>query len=181
MSKRESGFTLLELLIVIAVMGLILAFVLPMTTTWLVKHRTNVSAQEVAMLLQRARILAISRSQLTRVKFDTVANPSTAALETEIVVDPLAGTRAWKIWQGKAGVGVDTTEMRAIVTLSEGTKFTAAPPEYFFQRNGQITSDKPGAVPIAAGTFLIFENQHGYQRKVELSPGGKIRYVGGSS
>lgn len=56
----QKGFTALELLIVIAIMGVILATILPSFTNFRRSSLLNTESQELISIINRARILSIS-------------------------------------------------------------------------------------------------------------------------
>ncbi len=66
---RGKGFTLVELLIVIAVMGILSAVAVPGYQTFLAKKRLNGAAREVMSDLMEARMQAINQNNRFRVFF----------------------------------------------------------------------------------------------------------------
>lgn len=60
MKKINKGFTLVEMLIVVAIMAIILASVLPSLLSFRRSSMLNVETQEVITLINRARMLAVS-------------------------------------------------------------------------------------------------------------------------
>lgn len=68
--KRQRGFTLLELIVVMALIGLMSAIALPEFIAWRTQARYNDAAQEIAATLREARSQALSRNLQHRVEFD---------------------------------------------------------------------------------------------------------------
>lgn len=58
--STQKGFTALELLIVIAIMGVILATILPSFTNFRRSSLLNTESQELISIINRARILSVS-------------------------------------------------------------------------------------------------------------------------
>jgi prepilin-type N-terminal cleavage/methylation domain-containing protein len=68
--KRQKGFTLIELIIVIGMIGIMMAVAIPEFRDWRVRARYNDAAQSVAAALREARTKALSRNVQHRVEFD---------------------------------------------------------------------------------------------------------------
>jgi prepilin-type N-terminal cleavage/methylation domain-containing protein len=72
--RGKSGFTIVELMIVIAIMGVLTAIAIPTYITWLPKHRANAAARQLFADLQNARMRAISENNDYKVEFITGSN-----------------------------------------------------------------------------------------------------------
>jgi len=70
----QRGFTLAELITVMAVIGIVSAAAFPMFTSFLTAMQTKGAAQELATVLQQARELAIARNTSYTVQIDTNGN-----------------------------------------------------------------------------------------------------------
>ncbi len=70
----QRGFTLVELMIVIAVIGIISIEATPLFMTFLRAMETRGASQELATLLNQARELAIASNSSYRVEVDTAGN-----------------------------------------------------------------------------------------------------------
>ena len=71
---RERGFTITELMIVVAIMGGLTAVATPSISRWLTSIRMESATREVASTLQLARVKAITQNTSIRINFDTAAN-----------------------------------------------------------------------------------------------------------
>jgi len=79
---RQSGFTLLEVLVVVAVVGILLMITAPAFLNMINRYKLTGTAREVAALMQAARLESIKMSSTAQVSFDSVTNSFTATLET---------------------------------------------------------------------------------------------------
>jgi prepilin-type N-terminal cleavage/methylation domain-containing protein len=84
---RSGGFSLLELLIVMAIMLVVAAMALPKISATVAAYRTRQSASQLAGLFQRARIEAVKSNQTVRVRTATIADG-----RQQVYVDLPSGT-----------------------------------------------------------------------------------------
>ena len=94
---RVAGFTLLELLVVLAIAGLLVALVPPVISAAVSGARLKVATRDFAMTLRQARRLAITRGEETDVVIATkppqyvVAGSNPSKLSGNIDLDVRAG------------------------------------------------------------------------------------------
>jgi len=69
--KRQSGFTLIEMMIVIAVFAIVASIAIPNFMSLLPGIRLNGAARQVMGDLMAARMKAVKLNQRTKVFFDT--------------------------------------------------------------------------------------------------------------
>ena len=72
--RHTAGFSLLELMVVVIVIGVLAALGIPSIATQLRDRRTNQAAHEVSLLYRQARSLAMGRGAAVLVRFDGSAN-----------------------------------------------------------------------------------------------------------
>ena len=72
---KESGFSLIELLVVIVIFAILAAIAIPAFSNWLPSYRLRQAARDVYSNLQRAKVNAIKSNTEWRVYFDDAATP----------------------------------------------------------------------------------------------------------
>jgi prepilin-type N-terminal cleavage/methylation domain-containing protein len=78
--RQDTGFSFLEVMVVMAIMAILSAIAIPGIIQWLPKHRVGVAARDVKSTLEFARSNAIKRNTEVRVDFDW-ANDSLTVVE----------------------------------------------------------------------------------------------------
>ncbi len=73
-SRRDRGFSLVEVVVVIAVMLIVMAFALPSVYTMLRSYRTLNDARSITAQLSLARMRAASKSTPVRLNFNLAAH-----------------------------------------------------------------------------------------------------------
>ncbi len=81
MMHKNTGFTLIEVLTVIAIVAVMAGVVLPNVVGWLPRYRLNSGAEEIQSTLQLARLGAIKENTRATVTFDTANHSFLAAID----------------------------------------------------------------------------------------------------
>lgn len=150
------GFTLIELIVVIAVIGIITVTGVPTLVSFLQAQQTKGAARQVATLLNHARQLAISRSTSYQVLVD-VANNRLRFLRTTAQPTPCPdGSNCW------TGPGTDGNGW---VRLENQARFVDPSASPTFSPLGNAT----------AGTITVRNTQGTVTLNVVVNISGRIR------
>ena len=69
--KKNSGFTLMEVMVVIGIIGIMSAIAIPNYIAWLPKHRMSGAARDIYSAMQSARIKAVKENEDVVINFTT--------------------------------------------------------------------------------------------------------------
>jgi prepilin-type N-terminal cleavage/methylation domain-containing protein len=79
--RRNSGFTLMELMVTIAVVAILASLAVPNFIAWLPNYRLQSGAEEIQSALQLARITAIKENATATVAFNTANETYQASVQ----------------------------------------------------------------------------------------------------
>jgi prepilin-type N-terminal cleavage/methylation domain-containing protein len=185
MKKRESGFSLVELVIVVAISLIVTAMAAPSVRQVLDNYRLNASGHDVASVLQQARMAAVQSNQPYYVQFNVGAPPNIVTAlpasrfnpPTVAPGDPTAVTAGNVAFQPPAAAGLNT--------LTLDTAVGGPPPA--LQINGLIGFSARGIpcvqgaspwVCTAAGVgfeWFVQSSSTGAWEAITVTPAGRIR------
>jgi len=74
-NKTNSGFTMIELMIVITIIGILSAVAVPRLTAWLPSYRLKSAASDLQSNMQKARVKAIKENVSVQIRFDNTNPP----------------------------------------------------------------------------------------------------------
>ena len=119
--NKKAGFTLTELMVVIAILALLAAFGIPNFMAWLPKHKLNSAADELVSTLQLSKLRAIREHTNVAVTFDFVNNTYLAFLDNG--ANPGNGIREAdeiiiKTGRMPAGIDLQNTGLGALVQFN---------------------------------------------------------------
>lgn len=151
-ASRRAGFTLVEVIIVVAVIGILSAIAYPAMLQWLPSIRVKAATQQLYSDLQRARSLAIKNNTIVRLTF--VVSPGCNGATSYTFTDSNA----------PASFNPITQTMTNNVCLKDST-FT----------NG-TSGFSPRGIPAGAiGSVTVGHSQTTRQRTVTQTMSGSLR------
>ncbi len=151
-TRANQGFTLIELIITIALIGIIAGFVIPQFGSMIDRNRVVSTTNSVVGLLNFARSEAVRRN--VRVQVDFSENPVEAQLSSDSsvirVIEPLAtGT-----------------------TINVTTAGGASPTTVVFRSNGTTNALESGGVGEPVWVRVCSGDVDG--REIVVDPGGRL-------
>ncbi len=158
-TRKPNGFSVAEMLVVLAIGGILTAIAIPAFMAWAPKYRVNGAARQVFSDLMAAKARAVAEGNPYVVTFDTTAGSYTIHDNDDAddppVQDPGEGVRTVVIGDAYPGIGfgyvVSTNPDGEPIT--NAVTFTGSPPKVTFLPSG--LANKMGAVyliPTGAST-----------------------------
>lgn len=120
-ARGESGFSFVELVVVVALLGMVVLVGMPAMQDWLERYRVRTAAQNLAATIQLQRMRAVSRNREFRIDFDQA-------------------TRSYTLFEADGGGGWNQVQ-QAANTLPMGVTFTGGagdPIEPVFNGNDDV-------------------------------------------
>jgi len=84
--NKESGYSLIELMIILAILAILLAIAIPDIKGWLPKHRLQSAARDLASNMQLAKMKAISANSYVTMTFNLPIGGTTYSYA--VYIDP---------------------------------------------------------------------------------------------
>ncbi len=82
--RKDSGFTLTELMVTIAVVAILASLAIPNFIAWLPNYRLQSGAEEIQSTLQLARVTAIKENATATISFNTANETYVASVGGQI-------------------------------------------------------------------------------------------------
>ena len=166
-ARDKRGFSLIELIVVIGLLGLMVAVGMPAMQDWLDRYRVRTSAQMLAADMQLQRMRAVSRNRRFSIQFD-VANST------------------YTLWDGDPVNGLTTQLSPEPVAMPMGVTFTAPgdPIELSWQGNADWAVFHPdGSVNdrLAQDDDVTVTNVAGYAFRTSINQvTGRVQVIEGA-
>jgi len=163
--RGKSGFTLVEMMVVIAVLGILTAIAIPTYITWLPRLRVSSAARQLFTDLQYARMRAISENNDYKVEFDTGNN-------LYKVYDDAVLVKTINIGDQHTGIafGYTSTTNWNGDAISDSVTFTGTPPSVTFKPTGR--ANKNGSIYLKPTEDSTRKDR---QRAISVILTGRVR------
>ena len=155
--RRNAGFTLIEMMVIVAVFAVMAAVAIPTFISLLPGMRLNGSARDIFMVMSQTRMQAVSKNTIGVVKFSPSNNSFTAWLD-----DGPAGNN-WSLDSTDTLIKSGSTETG--VSISD----TTIPYHTFGYNSRGLPASTPGAYDIT------LTNSKGETQKVEINAFGTVK------
>jgi prepilin-type N-terminal cleavage/methylation domain-containing protein len=150
----QRGMSLIEVLIVVAILGMMALIGTPAMEIWLERYRARTAAQEIATSIQLQRMRAVSRNRDHSIQFDE-------------------RSRAYELFEGDPDTGTPLTPEP--ITLPEGVSFGVASGDPIEFASDLLTFHPDGSINTrnAVVESLFLENNLGdsFEVTVNLTTG----------
>jgi type IV fimbrial biogenesis protein FimT len=174
---RQGAFTLVEVMVAIAIVAMVLAFAGPSAKTWIQNTQLRNAAEAILGGVQQARIEALKRN--TTVAFQLTDPASTAfqvcfydpTTQDCSTAQPAIATRAASEGSPNAGVGIDFTASNPTTAIAPGSNLPAL---VAFDSFGRVATTSPLNIARIDVRNLVAGSR---ERRLEIfiAPGGQIR------
>jgi type IV fimbrial biogenesis protein FimT len=171
LTRAARGFTLIELIVVITLLGILTALSLPSFTAWIRNGQVRTVAEALQTGIRTAEAEAVRRNRLVTLTFSN----SSPALNVAGVVNG----RNWSL-QTVAGFGDTVAEYITgglLTDVANGVTITSTPgySVICFNSNGRLVTNAGAGCTAAAMTFDIAQFNADRNLRVLVQVGGQIR------
>jgi type IV fimbrial biogenesis protein FimT len=162
---RRSGFTMLELVIAIAIIGILAAIAVPNIISWLPNYRLKSAARDLVSNFQKAKMEAVKANEDVIIQFTTGAYADSGQVGSYTVfLDDGSGGG------GIAGDGIQNGSERVLAQVNMPKNVSL----YTTNFTGHITGFNSRGLPQCQGSVEIRNNKSRYY-EASLSTAGNVK------
>lgn len=180
--RPQEGFTLVEVLVVVSVVGIVAAIVIPSVLGWRPNYKLNQAGNDLYSTFQTARMLAVKRNANVSVVFNNAVNPGFYFIDVDgsgAVDQP----EEIQVNLTDYGHGIDFYVPPGLMNWSNGAianpvTFAGAPRNATFSSNGMLVG-LPGSVFLSRNPGIGGQTHLVYALTVVTSGAVKMRKYNG--
>jgi prepilin-type N-terminal cleavage/methylation domain-containing protein len=148
MFQNKHGFSLIEIVVAIAIIGVLAAIAVPNFLSWLPNYRLKTTARDLYTAIQNAKITAVKQNACVCANFTVVAYPGTGGTYN-VFNDDGAGVGGTACNGTKDGTETDITlaTVGAGETLSFAV-FSGATSQFCFTPSSVVRGSKTGSIRV---------------------------------
>ena len=173
--RDKRGFTLLEVIIVVGMIGIMAAIAIPTVMSWVPNYKLKAAARDVYSTLQKARSMAVKFNRDAAVQFDPTGDGSYSICDD---------------WDGSACVGNQQTTTFASLGYgigfghgvatkqanSDGTAFPLDPDDDVSFNSNSYSFDRRGLGDVPSG-YVYLDNNNSTTYAIGALSSGAIRIL----
>ena len=145
--KREAGFSLIELLVVVALVGILAGITVPAIAAGMTRYSLISASQQVVSTIRSARVQAVTRNRTIRVRFNSPVGGQYQVLDS-------------------ADAEVGEAQM-----LPDGADFGDVSGDVEFNSSGRASHVGGGPAPV---TIVVSNGDEDQDRTITISASGRV-------
>jgi type IV fimbrial biogenesis protein FimT len=146
--RRESGFSLIEVLVVMGLVAILAGITVPTIAASMTRYVLISASQQVASTIRSARVKAVSRNEIVRVRFNHPANGQYQILDS---------------------ADADLGEAQQ---LPAGAAFGDISGDVEFDNSGRVTHVGGGPAPV---TIVVSNGDEDQDRTITVAASGRVQ------
>lgn len=173
MLRTKHGFTLIELMVTVAVAAVLLTIAVPSMSEWVKRSGVNTAAESIKNGLQMAQEQAIRQNSSVDFVLLATTSPSTSNTTTAAVTE----TTGWKSWVVRQPSGGGVLKVESVSHDAAGAQLASMNTSFnqlTFSGFGRV-QDSSGSALSAPAVFRISQTSPAYARCVYVTPAAAIR------
>jgi type IV fimbrial biogenesis protein FimT len=181
--RQVSGFSLIEVMVTLAILAILALAALPAFTTWIANSRVRAAAEDMSSGLRLAQTEAVSRSRQTVFALTDAQNPSSTA-------DYTADGSNWVVSIAQSAMDPKNVFVRGSAIANIGTNvIVTGPAAICFSPLGRLVNESANATGVGSTncevlsgsqkaqiyTFKSVSSAGDHPLQIEVGLGGQVR------